>query len=258
MDDERVGRSPSEMISQNEIAILWPWEIKTRLNGPAVMFDVVAASFNIIDLLGRDEPPEHLYLTTKAGVLSALAHFPQAVLLGEIDDPVLFQKLSDKFVSSNSPEEIKKVGVAGKDVILITNNGSHTVDELIDHGASPVYVGHFVNIRALVSHLKNFHAHEQITLVPSGGREKIFEKNPNLGEDLIAAGACRDLLIGGERNLSEDVLLARQSVVRDYAGHMPKPKTLDLVFQLQDYSVVPQCTKVGEGIIRVVVALKHA
>jgi hypothetical protein len=244
------------MISQNEIAILWPWEIKTRLNGPAVMFDVVAASYNIIDLLGREEPPEHLYLTTKDGVLSALAQFPLAKLLGEIDDPILYQRLKDKFVSSNSPEEIKKTSVAGNDAILITNNGTHTLVELIGHGASPVYVGHFVNIRALVSHLKNFHEHEQITLVPSGGREKIFEKNPNLGEDLVAAEACRDLLSGSERSLSDDVMLARESIARDYEGYLPKPKTLDLVFQLQDYSVVPQCTKVGEGIIRVTDSLK--
>lgn len=83
-----VKKKPKESV------ILWPWEIKGPIKGPAVMFDVLAASHNIIHL---SQKARRLFTVTKDSVFDALERYPDAVLIGEVEDPDLYAKLKDWF-----------------------------------------------------------------------------------------------------------------------------------------------------------------
>lgn len=228
-----------------DIKIMWPWEIKSPIEGPAVMFDVLAASHNIIHL---SQKARRLFTVTKNGALEALGRFPDAVLIGETDNSQLYEKLQSKFISSNQPSSVLAVDVSGRDVILITNNGTHTIVELIDKGANPVIVGHWINIDAVTEYIRISNS-KRIYLVPSGGREKIFEHiGGKLMEDWYCAEAMRGRINGQSRNYENDFIKSREFI------HSVAPQDEDellLILRLNSTTVVPLCYPISFGIIEV-------
>lgn len=236
------------MPQKETIVINWPWEIKGPIDGPAVMFDVLAASYNIIHL---SQKARRLFAVTKASVLDALARYPDAVLIGETDDQALYERIREKFISSNSPVSVTDASVQGKDVVLITNNGTNTLAELIDRRADSVIVGHWVNISAVADYLLTSETYEKIHLVPSGGRELVFAHvEGKLMEDYICAQALRDLLLGKPRDFKDDFRQSRTSIAAQYPVPQ-KEDELALIFQKNTTNVIPLCFPLASGIIEV-------
>ena len=230
-----------------QIVISFPWDLPQRVSGPAVMFDVNAASHNIAYLL---TVAKELFVVHKENVYQALKSNPDAVLIGESDD----QNLQKRFFVSNHASAIHRADLKGKKVILITNNGTHTLNELWVKGAIPIIAGHYVNLRTVTNWvLKNFRYAPQITFVPAGGREVVYAKNHNLLEDLLCAQAMEKLLRGKEPDLKADFKKARKYIDETNPQYWPtKEEDLDLIFSEKDlYSVVPACVKDKNGILRI-------
>lgn len=212
------------------------------------MFDVLAASYNIIHLVQK---AHRLFTVTKASVLDVLARYPDAVLIGETDDRALYERIREKFISSNSPVSVTNTSVQGKDVVLITNNGTHTLAELIHRKADPVIVGHWVNISAVADYLLTSGTHENIYLVPSGGREQVFAHvEGKLTEDYTCAQAVRDLLLGKPRDFEDDFRRSRDSIAAQYPAPQ-KEDELALIFQKNTTNVIPLCYPIAPAIIGV-------
>jgi phosphosulfolactate phosphohydrolase-like enzyme len=230
-----------------EIKISFPWDLPEKLSGPAVMFDVNAASHNIAYLITK---VKELYVVTHKNVHFALKEIPDAVLIGESDDPTL----QNIFVSTNSASNVIHAEVKDKKVILITFNGTQTLNELWDKGARPVITGHFVNLHTVTNWLFNQQfPNNALTLIPSGGREKLYSTCHNLLEDLLCAEATKDLLCGKTPDF-EKIFAASRKYIYD---HNPQPwptkeKDLALIFTAKDrYPVVPVCEMQRNGIIRI-------
>ncbi len=245
----QIRKEDEKPMSVVQSAIYWPWELKERtiqLTGPAVVFDVMAATYNMIFIVQR---AKELYVTTKTGVKAAIKSLPDAVLIGEVDDPVLYDELKDVFISSNSPASIQKADVANKRVILISNNGTHAASEVLDAGASSVRVGHYANFFAVVDQLRL--DGREVTLVPSGGSEAIFAANPKLIEDSLCARSMQRALKGERIDLPSDFERIRREMNLYYGSHMPTSADMDVVFQENTFSIVPWCERVDEALIRV-------
>lgn len=237
-----------------ETETYWPWELPPKLEGPAVMFDVVSASTNIANLVGR---ARQLYLVTKENVETAVEAIPEALLIGETDDENLRKKLETRFVATNSTAEIIRASVEGKDVILITNNGTHTVSELLATGADPVAVGSFVNLRACADWILKHKHWQNVTLVPSGGREIFFAANPRLPEDFTCAKAMEDLLLGKQQDLGQIIEAAKELMKLPYKDKYPAPENIAIIFQAKDtFPVVPVCKRLASGLVQVTNALR--
>ncbi len=230
------------------VNIFFPWQLPAVLNGPAVMFDVVAASHNIAYLVsGASE----LYVATRTNVHFALNEVPDALLIGECED----SSLQGRFASGNDASSVVNVDVRGKKIILITINGTHTLDEIWDKGAEPLITVDYANIHSVAEWLLKERPNvEAITLVPSGGREKVFSSNPDLLEDLLCAESMRCLLRGEEPDFKNNFVLSKRFIDQCYPQHWPtKQADLDLIFTDCDlYPVVPICEKSTAGLMRIV------
>jgi phosphosulfolactate phosphohydrolase-like enzyme len=234
----------------HSIGLCWPWNIpeeKFRFKGPAVVFDINAATYNIASLVGR---AKELFLSTKAGVVAALDRLPHAVLIGEVDDPILKEKLKGVFVSSNNPISIDGVDIRGKQVILITNNGTETISEVLAAGAHPVYSGHYANFSSIVYHLRSKGA-SRVALVPSGGREAIYEGRRKLVEDLLCAQAMQRALGGLEVSPNDDFPLLREQIFGGFYSERNRIQVINHELQMDIFDVVPICERVDEALIRV-------
>lgn len=239
----------SKNFYEGKINIFFPWDLPDKISSPAVMFDVVAASHNIAYLVNR---VKELYVVTKVNVREALRLIPDGVLIGESDDEQLRNELQDKFIFNNTASSIAKADVGGKKVILITNNGTHTLSELWDKGARPIILAGYANLQTVVDWLlKETIYEEMITLVPSGGREKIFSANPNLVEDFLCARAAESLMRGIMPNFEEDFIKAKEFIDQYYPKDWPtKEADLALIFTNKNlYPVVPVCLKHENGLL---------
>jgi len=222
-----------------KITISYPWDLGEKISGPAVMFDVNAASHNIAYLTTITEA---LYVVDKYNVWKALGIIPDAVLVGESSD----RTLQEKFHTSNNASEVKKAELKGKKVILITNNGTHTLNELWEKGADPIIVCDYANLHTVSEWiLKNCKREESITLVPAGGREEQYAKDPDLLEDLLCAQALEKLLRGGKPDFKSIFTKSREYIDATNPQYWPtKEDDLDLIFTEKDlYKVVPICVR---------------
>lgn len=232
---------------KGKIRISFPWDLPNRIHGPAVMFDVNAASHNIAYLT---TVVKELFVATKDNIRRALDLIPDAVLVGESDDP----DLQDKFLVSNHASNINRADLKNKKVILITNNGTHTLNELWQKGAGPIVAAHYANLQTAVYWiLSNFINSPVITLVPAGGREAIYAKNHNLLEDLLCAQAMEKLLRGKKPDLKTDFARARKYIDEHNPQYWPtKEDDLKLIFTKKDlYKVVTVCVKDKNGLLKI-------
>jgi phosphosulfolactate phosphohydrolase-like enzyme len=244
------------MLSSNynrEINISFPWDLPQKLSGPAVMFDVVSASFNMIYLVSHVKA---VYAVNKTKIIDAIEKFPQAGLIGESDDPKLFDILKDKFLAKNSPTDITQLkNISNKSILLLTNNGTHTLNELMDKGCNPVIIGHWANLHAVTEFLlNNSKNNNTITLVPSGGREMVFSKDPNLKEDLYCAQAMQGILNGNQPDIEKLIKYSLDAMVIQYAKtKFPRQSTLDLIYKSTDkYPIVPICKRDTSGFLKII------
>ncbi|OGG17616.1 hypothetical protein A3D78_05175 [Candidatus Gottesmanbacteria bacterium RIFCSPHIGHO2_02_FULL_39_14] len=232
---------------QRKITISFPWDLPDKINGPAVMFDVNAASHNIAYLV---KIALELLVVDKKNVHQALKAIPEAVLAGESDDPLL-QK---RFFVSNSASLVNKADLHKKKVILITNNGTHTINELWEKGADPILVAGYANLQTVANWLlRNYLDTPMITLVPSGGREERYAQNRNLLEDLLCAQALEKLLREKKPDLKADFSKARKFIKDHNPQYWPtKEADLALIFTEKDlYQVVPICIKHKNGFLQI-------
>lgn len=255
MIEEILRRNPMET------KIFWPWELPQHLEGPAVMIDVNSASAHIANLVDR---AKELYLATKDNVRLVLKDFPDAYLIGQSDDPILRAELEKRFSSphefSSAHSHVVKAPVDGVEVILITNNGTHTVEDIMRTGADPIIVVSYLNLHTVVEWLLSHKSWKSVTIVPSGGREKAFQPNPKLLEDLLCARAMEDLLKERPHNFSKDIAESGE-FLRNSPGYKDerwptRDEDLALILQTEDtYRVVPICTRLSSGFIQVTNAL---
>lgn len=90
------------------------------------------------------------------------------------------------FDMGNSPEEFQSATVSGKKIAITTTNGTHALLESKD--AERIYIGSFMNLKALASRL--IAEGNDVTLVCAGWKNKV-----NL-EDTLFAGALATTLDG--------------------------------------------------------------
>jgi phosphosulfolactate phosphohydrolase-like enzyme len=240
-------------IFPGKINISFPWDLSERLTGPAVMFDIISASFNIIYLTLNTK---ELYVVTKENVIQALEILPDAALIGEVDDPILKEILKNKFIASNSPTVITQTYLQDRRIILITNNGTHTLNELSQKGANPIIIGHYANIHTVAEMLiKKTNQSQIITLIPSGGREQTYADDPNLQEDLFCAEAMRDILTAHQPDFDKLYRKSKSSLKKQYKlSGIPRQSTLDIIFgSLDKYPIIPFCLKQPNGLLKIIV-----
>lgn len=232
-----------------EINIFYPWDLPEKLSGPAVVFDVYAASRNIIDLLGR---ADELYVATGANALTALAEIPGSILIGETDNPEIEKRFH---MASNHPLKVAQCDVTGKKVILLTNNGTHTIHEASQKGALPVIAASYPNLHTAVGFLLDHYSDTKtITLIPAGGREEEYKDDPNVLEDLLCAQAMKKLLEGKIPDFQKDFKILHEYMDKRY---IPKPTSEDYRITLTDkdyFPRVPVCRPLSGGIMRVISA----
>lgn len=234
---------------QGIIRISFPWDLPERVEGPAVIFDVNAASRNIASLAQR---AESLYVADTRTVFRALKSIPEAIFLGESEDPRIAKRL---LKNNNSASWISEAPAEGKKVILITNNGTQAIHEVWNKGGRPVAIGSYPNLDTVIRWLLiEYRETPVITLVPAGGREKIYKHNRNLLEDLLCARAAAKLLRGESVDREDDYRRAREYMEKHYPSP-PKEEDLQLIFPPKDtIPVVPVCEEVEKGLIKIRIA----
>lgn len=235
-----------KLIFSGKIAIFFPWDLPEKFSGPTVMFDVNSASHNIAYLSGICE---ELFVVTKNNVWKALDIVKDAVLVGESND----LELNKKFFARNSASEIIKADLKNKKVILITNNGTKTINEIWDKGASPIIVCDYANLHTVANWLfENYMGASAITLVPAGGREAIYSLDPNLLEDLICAQAMEDLLKGKEPDLKSGFVRSIKYIHKTNPSSSPSEADLKEIFTPKDkFRTVPVCFKHKNGLLEI-------
>lgn len=234
-----------KLIFSGKIAISFPWDLPEKFSGPTVMFDVNSASHNIAYLSAICE----LYVVSKDNVWKALDIIKDAVLVGESDDP----ELKKKFYARNSASEIIKADLKNQKVILITNNGTKTINEIWDKGASPIIACDYANLHTVANWLiENYMGAAEITLVPAGGREAIYSPDPNLLEDLICAQAMADLLKGKVPDLKSGFDRSIKYIHKTNPISSPSGADLQELFTTKDkFRTVPVCFMHKNGILEI-------
>jgi phosphosulfolactate phosphohydrolase-like enzyme len=227
------------------ITVSFPWDLPEKITGPAVVIDVNCASHNIAYLLTKSA---ELYLVTQENANFALSEIPDALFIGESDD----QRLSKKFFSNNDAVSVVKVNTKDKKVILLTFNGTQTIKKALDKGSDPVIAASYPNLHATVSFLKknNF---PEITLVPAGGREKMYAPDHNLLEDLLCAEMMKTFLSGGVPDFEEVFRRSKEYIINNSRDiNFSYDERFKLIFTYHDtYPVIPVCRKFPNGLIEV-------
>jgi phosphosulfolactate phosphohydrolase-like enzyme len=228
-----------------DIHVAFPWELPDKMTGPGVVIDVNCASHNIAYLLTQTEK---LYLATQNNADFALSEIPESVIIGESDD-INIQK---KFISDNDAVSIVNTNVNNKKVILLTFNGTQTIYEALEKGANPVIAASYPNLHIVCNWLieQNF---PEITLIPAGGREKMYSPNHNLLEDLLCAESMKSYLTGKKPDF-EDVFSKSQEFIKlnSRDNNFNYDKRFKLIFTPTDsYPVIPICRKLPNGLIKV-------
>lgn len=243
----------------NKIQIRWPWSIEAheRIDGPAVILDVNAASTNIAAILGS---ADEFYVTNRDGLHTVLEKMPDAILVGESKDPEIAKKFQVSNNASHIDQAVRDGIFTGRRIVLLTTNGTYVLCRLIEHGATPVLSVSYVNLFTVSSWLASNGYDSGIMLVPAGGQEIEFENDRELVEDKICAEALAAVLRGEQMNREVFFAASRAGIDRQYVkyeGLWPtKQADLDLIFSPRDrYPVVPLCRKTTDGLIRVIDAL---
>jgi len=94
----------------------------------------------------------------------------------------------DGFDLGNSPREYTKAVVSDRQIVLTTTNGTRTLQAC--RAAEQVFVGSFLNLRAVINQLTNL---EGELVLACSGREGGF-----CTEDTVFAGACVAALAGNQ------------------------------------------------------------
>jgi 2-phosphosulfolactate phosphatase len=139
-----------------------------------VVIDVLRATSTIVTALGNKaleiipviEPSEVIDLIKKLG--------PGECLTGGERKGLKIEG----FDMGNSPAEYKKERVEGKKIIISTTNGTKAIKST--QGAAEVYIGSFLNVRAVVDHLRE--GDQDIIIICSGRDQNLCL------EDLACAG----------------------------------------------------------------------
>jgi phosphosulfolactate phosphohydrolase-like enzyme len=228
-----------------KINISFPWDLPEKLSGPAVVIDVNCASHNIAYLLTKSA---ELYLATQENANFALLEIADALFMGESDDP----ELKKKFVSNNDAVSVVKTYVTDNNVILLTFNGTQSIKEALDKGADPVIAASYPNFHTLADYLINLDP-PNITLIPAGGREKMYAPNHNLLEDLLCAEMMKTFLSGGVPDFEEAFRKSKEYIINNSRDiNFNYDERFTLIFTDHDtYPVIPVCRKLSNGLIKV-------
>lgn len=127
----------------SKVDILWPWELPEKIDGTAIVIDILAATSNISWFLTHEV--RKLVIVNSSNVDKARGKYKDALIIGESDDP----RFRNYFFSSNSPAEIEKVDVKDKVILYMSNNGSKVIEEAINRQAQKVLTVSFNNIEAV-------------------------------------------------------------------------------------------------------------
>jgi 2-phosphosulfolactate phosphatase len=155
-----------------------------------VVIDVLRATSTIVTALGNKalevipviEPVEVADLVRTIG--------PQECLTGGERKGLKIEG----FDLGNSPAEYTKERIQGKKLILSTTNGTKAIKWA--QGASEVYIGSFLNIRAITDQLRD--SVQDVILICSGRDHSVSL------EDLACAGMMTKLLQDGTSNMITD------------------------------------------------------
>ncbi|MEQ8277176.1 MAG: 2-phosphosulfolactate phosphatase [Deltaproteobacteria bacterium] len=171
----------------------------------------------------------------------AIAATPAEVLAhGEaVPRPLVFSEISQLDVPmdrvDNSPSVAKQLELAGRTPVLVTTNGTRTVDAVADR-VNTILLGSFLSLSALVHHLRSL-APRRVFVVPAGS----FSRNASHIEDDLCAEAIRTLLADGEHDPEEVVRAVRASERYDrrVRGNANFEADAEIALSHDIYTVVP-------------------
>lgn len=177
----------------------------------------------------------------------AIAATPAEVLAhgDAVRQPLVFSEISDLEVPmdrvDNSPSVAKQLALAGRTPVLVTTNGTRTVDAVAER-VDTILLGSFLGLSALVAHLRSL-APDRVFVVPAGS----FSRNASHIEDDLCAEAIRTLLAGGEHHPAEviRVVHASERYGRRVRGNANFEHDAELALSHDAYSVVPVVRRDG-------------
>ncbi len=177
----------------------------------------------------------------------AIAATPTEVLAhgDAVPRPLVFSEISDLEVPmervDNSPSVAKHLELAGRTPVLVTTNGTRTVDAVADR-VDTILLGSFLGLSALVAHLRSL-APDRVFVVPAGS----FARNASHIEDDLCAEAIRTLLAGGEHDPAEvlRVVHASERYGRRVRGNENFEHDAELALSHDVYTVVPAVRRDG-------------
>ena len=124
----------------------------------------------------------------------------ESILLGGERNGVRISADGIDFDLGNSPREYTPEKVRGKIIVSTTTNGTRALRACA--GAKTVLAASFLNLTATAEFLREKHF-ETVLIVCAGTRENKAD------EDILAAGALIELLVGDETIISDSAKIAR-------------------------------------------------
>lgn len=224
--------------------ILWPQDLPLSLKGClAVVIDVFAATSNIPWMISQYV--NDLILVTEKSIIQARKQYPQAQIVGESADPTI------KFSATNFLSNLQTFNVRNKTILYMTDNGTRKIQLAIDKMAGKVITASFVNLRAVISYLKN--ADEEIIVVPSGEYQlpSWGYRDDRAMEDWLCAKAIIDGTKGKDIILEKYTNPAEEFIRRYYPIHPSVEADLKLTLHSTQLDVVPICSSGKDGFIHI-------
>jgi 2-phosphosulfolactate phosphatase len=169
-----------------------------------VVFDVLRATSTFVTALHHGAkaiiPVSEIAEALAIKKSEARSQKPELILLGGERNGVRISAEGIDFDLGNSPREYTPEKVRGKTIVSTTTNGTRALRACI--GAKIILASSFLNLSATANFLqqKNF---ETILLVCAGTGENQAD------EDILAAGALIELLVGEETIIFDSARIAR-------------------------------------------------
>lgn len=250
MLDTLNSRYQSSMVNK-KISILWPWELPEKIEGVAVVIDILGATSNMAYLVTQ-QTKDVLILNEKS-LISALERYPEAVFIGDPTEEIMsiLQRYKRTIYSTNHPSKVRSKNVQNKIVFYISNNGSRVVEDAFSKGAKAIITASFINFHSICTWLLS-QPFLHIYLIPAGERTIPNIRDKKALEDSSCAEAFRRALEGKEIQWQSYWRTIRTFIERKY-DYSPSTRKgdIDIIVKLDTIEVVPVCRKGRDGFIHV-------
>lgn len=221
-----------------QITIYWPWELLSKINGNAVIFDINAATTNICMILSRGV--KRLFIVNEQNVADLKEKNIDSFVTGE--SKILKKNFFD---ANNCTDQIAKLPLKGKTVLYMSNNGSKTIELAIKKDANNVLICSYTNIHTIASWI-NKNKNEPVFLIPSGDKGL---SNPKAIEDILCVQTLIDILSKKEVNWKKIFVETKAFIKSKYADFTEEETEIQLA--VDRFPVLPICLEDKNGLIEV-------